>query len=81
MMKTVVGILLLVAGNFFAIKSFPSVPEVMLMKDGSMRVSPDIGGVVTGIQDGFKLMVISLLLLNAGGLLMFWSSSKKSDMS
>ena len=78
LVKTALGILLLVAGNFFAIKCFPGIPEITLLKDGTPRMVPDAAAMAMSIQHGFKLLVISLLLLNAGGLMLFWGGSKKS---
>ena len=78
LVKTALGILLLVAGNFFAIKCYPGTPTITLLKDGTARMVPDAAGLSMAIAQGFKLLMISLLLLNAGGMLLFWGGAKKS---
>lgn len=75
--KTASGILLLVAGSFMVIRWYPAIPDVSVLKDGSVHMSPSIGDLSTYLAKYFKLLVISLLLLNAGGLMLFWGGSKK----
>ena len=75
--KVAVGVLLLVAGNFFAVKCFPAVPQIALRVDGTQVMTPDAAGISMSIAQGFKLMFVSLLLLNTGALFLFWSGSAK----
>ena len=77
LVKTGLGILLLVAGSFMAIHWYPAIPDISVLKDGSVHMSPSAGDLSMYLAKYFKLLVISLLLLNAGGLMLFWGGSKK----
>ncbi len=78
LVKTALGILLLVVGSFMLIHWYPQIPQISLLKDGTVQMSPSAGDLSIYLAKYFKLLVISVLLLNAGGLMLFWGGSKKS---
>ena len=78
LVKTALGILLLIAGSFMIIHWYPEIPKITLLKNGKVEMSPSTGDLVMYLSKYFKLLVASLLLLNAGGLMLFWGGAKKS---
>ena len=78
LVKTALGVLLLVVGNFLAVRCFPDAPHVRLAANGTPLISPEPGALAMQIAEGYKLMVFSLLILNGGALLLFWGGKKAS---
>ena len=81
MAKMILGIVLIASGNLLAIKGYPSVPMVTLpahaapMQPGTGV--PDVASLSEALPQYFKLLMLSLALVNVGAVFLYQSRDSK----
>ena len=79
MAKLILGIVLMVAGDLIAIKAYPQIHEVVMpAKSAPGALVPgqpiaDMSKINGQVSNYFFLLMVSLLLINAGGVFLYQS--------
>ncbi len=78
LVKTGLGLLLLVGGNYVIFHLYPRIPEIILLKDGKVSMSPSAGDHCIYLAQYCQILTACVMGLNLGALMLFWGSFKKS---
>ena len=83
MAKMILGIVLIAAGNLLAIKGYPDVPTVVLPAN-TAPLHPgtnmaEVANLSQLLPERFKMLMLSLLMLNVGTVFVYLSRDPKQD--